>query len=135
LFSQLFSLPLAFKLKTLQMQTVIKLNNIRFFAYHGVLPHEAVVGNWFVVNIRIEADLSAACQSDNVEDTINYAEVYNIIKAEMEIPAKLIERVACRILRSIKNAFPQITAIEVRLAKMSPPIVGDVGSAEIVVSE
>ena len=117
------------------MKTVIQLNNIHFYAYHGVLPHEAFVGTRFVVNIRIEADLSAACRSDNVEDTINYADVYEIVKKQMNITSKLIENVAYRILRSLKTTFPNISAIEVRLAKMQPPINGDVKSAEIVISE
>jgi len=108
---------------------------MRFYAYHGVLPHENVVGNRFVVNIRIDADLSAACQSDNVDDTINYAEVFYIVKAEMDIPSKLLEHVAYRILRSVKTAFPQISEIEVRLAKTNPPIVGDVENAEVIVCE
>ena len=117
------------------MKTSIKLNNMRFYAYHGVLPHENVVGNRFVVNIRIDADLSAACKSDNVDDTINYASVFYIVKTEMEIPSKLLENVAYRILRSVKAAFPQISAIEVRLAKTNPPIVGDVENAEVIVCE
>ena len=117
------------------MKTSIILTNMHFYAYHGVLPHESVVGNRFVVNIRIDADLSVACVSDNVDDTINYASVFYLVKAEMEIPSKLLENVAYRILRSVRAAFPQILAIEVRLAKTNPPIVGDVESAEIIVSE
>ena len=117
------------------MKTSINLKNMRFYAYHGVLPHENVVGNRFVVNIRIDADLSAACKSDNVDNTINYASVFYLVKAEMETPSKLLENVAYRILRSVKTAFPQITFIEVRLAKTNPPIVGDVENAEVVVSE
>ena len=117
------------------MRTVVKLNNMHFYAYHGVLPHENVVGNRFVVNICIEVDVSAACQSDDIKDTINYAEVYYIVKAEMDTTAKLLEHVAYRILRSIKAAFPKIAAIEVRLTKMHPPIIGDVESAEVIVGE
>lgn len=116
------------------MKSVIELKNIRFFAYHGVLPQETVVGNEFIVNIRLEADLSAACKSDNVKDTINYAEVYERVKTEMMQPSKLLENVAFRILHSIKDAFPQITAMEVRLAKLHPPIIGDVECAEVVLS-
>ena len=116
------------------MNSIIELKNIRFFAYHGVLPQERVVGNEFMVNVRLEADLSKACQSDNVDDTINYAEVYECVKTEMSRPSKLLENVAFRILQSIKDTFPRITALEVRLAKLSPPIQGDVESAEVVLS-
>jgi dihydroneopterin aldolase len=117
------------------MKTVIELKNIKFYAYHGVLPHEAIIGNEFTVNIRIESDLSTACISDNVDDTINYADVFQLVKTEMDIASQLLENVAYRILRSIKNAFPRILFIEVRLAKLNPPITGDVESAEIVISE
>ena len=117
------------------MKTSIKLNNMRFYAYHGLLPHESVVGNKFVVNIHIEADLSEACKSDNVDDTINYAEVFYIVKAEMDIPSKLLEHVAYRILKSVKIAYPHILYIEIRIAKTSPPIVGDLENAEVIVSE
>jgi dihydroneopterin aldolase len=117
------------------MKTIIELKNIKFYAYHGVLPHEAIIGNEFTVNIHIESDLLTACISDNVDDTINYADVYQLVKVEMDIASQLLENVAYRILRSIKNAFPQILFIEVRLAKLNPPIAGDIESAGIVISE
>lgn len=108
---------------------------MRFYAYHGVLKQETKVGNYYVVNIHIDADLSYACNSDNVEDTINYAIVYDLVKAEMQKPSKLIEHVAMRIYTSIKSEFPQIINLEVRLAKNSPPIRGDVQSAEVIISQ
>lgn len=117
------------------MKTSIKLNDMRFYAYHGVLKQETKVGNYYVVNIHIDADLSYACNSDNVEDTINYAIVYDLVKAEMQKPSKLIEHVAMRIYTSIKSEFPQIINLEVRLAKNSPPIRGDVQSAEVIISQ
>ena len=56
---------------------------MRFYAFHGVLTQETKVGNHYVVNIHIEADLSVACESDNVDDTINYAIIYDLVKIEM----------------------------------------------------
>ena len=108
---------------------------MRFFAYHGVLPQETKVGNYYMVNIHIDADLSSACESDDVNDTINYAIIYDLVKAEMEKPSKLLEHVAMRILRSIKKSFPHILFTEVRLAKNNPPIRGEVKSAEIIISQ
>ena len=108
---------------------------MRFYAYHGVLTQETKVGNHYVVNIHIDADLTRACESDNMDDTINYAIVYDHVKAEMQKPSKLLEHVAMRIYRSIKAAFPQILNLEVRLAKKSPPIQGDVQSAEVIISQ
>ena len=118
-----------------KMKTSLKLNDMRFFAYHGVLPQETKVGNYYIVNIHIDADLSSACKSDNVDDTINYAVIYNLVKSEMEKPSKLLEHVAMRILSSIKKSFPHILSIEVRLAKNNPPIRGEVKSAEVILSQ
>lgn len=117
------------------MKTSVKLNDMRFYAYHGVLPQETKVGNYYVVNLHIDADLSSACESDDVNDTVNYAIIYDLVKAEMEKPSKLLEHLAMRILKSIKESFPHILYIEVRLAKNNPPIRGEVKSAEVIISQ
>jgi|SRR5690554_378261 dihydroneopterin aldolase len=117
------------------MKTSIKLKEMRFYAFHGVMPHETKVGNHYAVNIHIDADLSKACQSDNVEDTINYAIVYELVKVEMQIPSKLLEHIAMRIYKSISTNFPQILFLEVRLSKNNPPITGDIQSAEVIISQ
>lgn len=117
------------------MQSYIELKNMRFFAFHGVLPEENIVGNSFVVNVKIGADLSAARESDNVENTINYAAVYEIVKCEMQIVSQLLEHVTGRIFDKIKSAYPQINRLEVRLAKLNPPVGGEVESAEIIFSD
>lgn len=117
------------------MKTTIKLNDMQFYAYHGVMEQEIKVGNNYVVNICMVADLLRACETDNVDDTISYALVYDLVKTEMEQPSKLLEHAAMRIYQSIRNTFPQIIALEVRLAKNNPPIRGEVKSAEIIISE
>lgn len=116
------------------MKTSIKLNQMQFYAYHGVLAQETKVGNTYVVNICMTADLSHACASDNVSDTINYAQVYDLVKAEMEIPSKLLENVAMRIYKSIQAEFPQILNLEVSLSKNNPPISGEIKSAEVIIN-
>lgn len=117
------------------MKTTIRLTDMQFFAYHGVLEQESKVGNNYVVNICMTADLSKACETDNVEDTINYGLVYNIVRQEMEQPSKLLEHVAMRIYKAIRDGFLQITYLEVRLAKLNPPIIGEVKSAEVIISQ
>lgn len=117
------------------MKISIKLNEMQFYAYHGVLAQETKVGNNYVVNICMTADLLRACETDNVEDTINYALVYDLVNTEMMQPSKLLEHVAMRIYQSIRGVFPQITSLEVRLAKNNPPISGEVKSAEVIISE
>ena len=61
----------------------IFLKNIRFHAYHGVLEQENMVGNDYLVNLSLEYDFTRAMQTDELSGTINYAEVYELLKREM----------------------------------------------------
>jgi len=117
------------------MKTVIELKNMRFFAHHGIFSQETVVGNEFMVNLHIEADLSKACKTDNIDDTINYAAVYELVKSEMLKPSQLMENAAYRILERIKASFPQIVHLEVRMAKMNPPVGGEIECSQIVIGD
>ena len=117
------------------MKTYVQLNNMYFRAYHGVLPEENIKGNDFVVNLRFETDFSAAMKSDDVNDTLNYAEAYDIVKAEMMITSKLLEHVAGRIYRKLKDKFPDARIVELRVAKKRPPVEGAVEQSEIILME
>lgn len=113
----------------------IILENIQFHAFHGVFPQENMVGNSFVVTLTLDLDLQQASQTDNLDDTINYQLIYDVVKAEMQIQSKLIEHVAGRIIRSVMQSFPQVSKTEIRLRKMNPPLGGQVESATIVMIE
>ena len=103
---------------------VIELEGMEFKAYHGVLEQEKVRGNEFVVDFRGELDLSAAAESDNLNDTLNYAEIYDIVAEEMSIPSELLENVAGRIIKAIEAEFPQLVSFSVRVSKKRPPVDG-----------
>ena len=103
---------------------VIELEGMEFKAYHGVLEQEKVRGNEFVVDFRGELDLSAAAESDALEDTLNYAEIYDIVAYEMSVPSELLENVAGRILKAIEAQFPQLISFSVRVSKKRPPVDG-----------
>ncbi|MBR1688036.1 MAG: dihydroneopterin aldolase [Prevotella sp.] len=100
----------------------IYLNEVRFHAFHGVMPQEKVVGADFVVDLRVGYDLSQAMQTDNVADTLSYAAVYEVVRREMEQPSDLLERVAARIADAIGVAFAGVTSIDLRLTKVNPPM-------------
>lgn len=85
----------------------IELKGLRFTAKHGVLPQERVVGGDYVVSVRVGCNLEKAVESDNVEDTLNYAELYQIINKEMQTPSCLLEHVAGRIGERILERFPK----------------------------
>lgn len=117
------------------MITTIHLDNVRFYAYHGVMPQEKTVGNNFSVTVRLEANLTRATEDDSLDHTISYADVYQVVASEMAIPSELIEHAAGRIYRSIRSAFPLVTRLEVRLYKYNPPGCGETKRAGIVLSD
>lgn len=113
------------------MNSYIFLDNLRFFAHHGVGGQETLVGNEFTVNLRLRVDISRAMQTDDVADTVSYADVYAAVKEEMELPSRLLEHVCGRIADRLFRDFPQIEEIELRLAKRNPPMGADIEAAGV----
>ncbi len=109
---------------SLTMNGIIELEGMEFKAYHGCLEQEKVRGNFFTVDFRGELDLSAAAESDNLRDTLNYADIYDIVSYEMSIPSELLENVAGRILKAIAEQYPQLVSFSVRVSKKKPPVDG-----------
>lgn len=107
------------------MKSKIILEDIKIYAYHGILPEEAIIGNHYIVNLEVHSDLEIASQSDDLNDTINYAEINEIIHQEMEIRSQLLEHVIGRIINKIESQFPQITCIKIKLTKTIPPMRGE----------
>lgn len=116
------------------MRSWISLNDLRLHAYHGVQPQERLCGNLFIVNLRLETDITKATETDQIDDALNYAEVYEAVKAEMEIPSALLEHVAMRIVRRLFRDFPQIETIQLKLEKQNPPMNADIRSAAVEIS-
>lgn len=90
------------------MTSYIFLDTLRFFAHHGVGEQETVVGNEFTVSLRLQVDIRRAAETDDVADTVSYADVHTAVKAEMDIPSKLLEHVCGRIINRLFHDFPQI---------------------------
>ena len=106
---------------TIKEQT-ITLDNLRFYAYHGAEPQEAIVGAWFTVTVAIKADVTKAILTDDLNGTINYAKVADVIKAQMQIRSALLEHVAGRIAQSLLNEFPTLQSVTVTVRKENPPV-------------
>lgn len=109
----------------------IILRNVRFHAFHGVMPQERKVGADFLVNLRVGYPLEQAMQSDEVGDTLNYAALYEVVKAEMMQPSNLLEHVAGRIADAVVKRFPQVTSIDLDLTKQNPPMGADCDGAGV----
>lgn len=109
----------------------ISLNRLRFHARHGVLPQERATGGEFIVSVRAKYLFDKALESDNVDDTINYAEIFEIINKEMLTPSCLLEHLAGRIGRSIFNRMPIIESLDITVEKTNPPMGADSDGAAV----
>lgn len=105
---------------------IIELEEMRFWAFHGCLESERRNGNLFLVDFRGELDMRKAAGSDNLEDTVNYGLVYELVKEEMRVPSDLLENVAGRIVRRIAERFPEFVRFSVRVSKRRPSVGGPV---------
>jgi len=103
-------------------ESYIYLKNVRFHAFHGVSETERTVGSTFVLNLRIAVDVGAGMMSDELLDTINYADIYKIAKTEMLVASRLIEHAAWRIASAVCDAYPQIKYVDLKLMKENPPM-------------
>lgn len=109
----------------------ILLRDLRFHAFHGVLPQERLVGGNFVVDLRVGYPLAQAMTSDRVDDTLNYASLYALVEREMQQPSSLLEHVAGRIAQVIAKTFPEALSIDLTLTKQNPPMGADCKGAGV----
>lgn len=107
------------------MTSKIILENLKIYAFHGVLPEEKIIGTTFILNVEVHADLWKATETDDLQDTINYAAINDILHTEMAIPSQLLEHVIGRIFKKLQVSFPQITFIKIKLTKTNPPMRGE----------
>ncbi|MBQ8714846.1 MAG: dihydroneopterin aldolase [Prevotella sp.] len=113
------------------VSSYICLKEVRFHAFHGVMPQERRVGADFLLSLRVGYDFSKAMRTDEVGDTLNYAEVCRIVKEEMDKPSALLEHVAGRIADAIFRQFPEVRSIDLELTKQNPPMGADCEGAGV----
>ncbi|MBM7694876.1 dihydroneopterin aldolase [Peribacillus deserti] len=103
----------------------IYVKGMEFYGYHGVFAEETRLGQRFRVDLTVEADLSQAGKSDNLNDSISYAELFTMTKEVVEgTPFKLIEAVAEKVAENILLAYTNIDNCTVKVIKPDPPIPG-----------
>jgi len=114
---------------------IIKVENIRVYAYHGCLSEETTIGSDYRVDVSVEADLEKSSMTDALNDTVDYVTLNAIVVEEMCIPAKLLEAVAKRIIDRVFVGCPTVKFVSVSVSKINPPIGGDVEKVTIILSE
>jgi dihydroneopterin aldolase len=110
---------------------VIEIEGMSFYAFHGHFKSEQIVGNRFVVDLKIETNCENASVSDKLEDALNYQTAYEIVKKEMEFTSHLLENVAKRILDRLYNHFDSIEKAKVKISKINPPMGGEIEKVSV----
>ena len=113
--------------------STIFVNDIQLHAYHGVMPQEQLTGNDYLVSVSAQYPIDKAITTDDVQHTLNYAMVYDIVKEEMGISSKLVEHVAGRIAQHLMKHFADISAVRVRVTKLNPPMGAQCAGAGVAV--
>ena len=104
-------------------EMIIELKGLQFYSFHGLYEEEKKIGGEFVVDVVAKLN-SGHAEVSSIEETVNYAEVFAIIKKEMNQPRQLLETLTQSIAEKVHEKFPAIKEIEVRVEKKVPPIVG-----------
>ncbi len=111
--------------------STIRLKNIKIYAFHGCMMEEGQIGSDYLVNLTVKANLDKAAQTDRLQDTVDYVILQKIVKEEMAVRSKLLEHVGKRIIDKIMLDLPLVNSVKVRVAKVNPPIGGDVAAVSV----
>ncbi|MEN8120024.1 MAG: dihydroneopterin aldolase [Bacteroidota bacterium] len=110
---------------------IIEIEEMEFYAYHGHYEEERIVGNRFLLDLRIEAKCDTAAKSDAIQDALNYQTAYKIIKEQMEQKSHLLENIAQRILNALFDNLQDIKKASIKVRKMNPPMGGQIKSVSV----
>ncbi|MBO8172705.1 MAG: dihydroneopterin aldolase [Bacillaceae bacterium] len=113
----------------------IYFNRMEFYGYHGVYGEENRLGQRFLVDLELSLDLSLAAKTDDLNDTVNYADIYDTTQKIMEgPPCQLVETLCEKIAQAILGQFDPVEEVMVRVIKPDPPIPGHYQSVGVEIS-
>lgn len=113
----------------------VSLQGLEFFAYHGFHDEEQKIGNKYAVDISVDTNFELAAEKDRLSQTVNYEELYKIVRKEMGVPSRLLEHIGNRIIHHVFNDFPTVEAVEISISKFNPPIGGVCERAKVTLTE
>mgnify|MGYP000888334957 FL=1 len=114
--------------------STIEIEGMEFYAYHGCFEEEKIIGTSFMVDLHFHVDTEEAEKTDNLHKTVNYLEVYQLVKKEMQISSNLLEHISRRILIAVQKGFPQVDWAEVKIQKLNPPLGGKMKSVSVTLN-
>tara|TARA_B100001996_G_scaffold380668_1_gene368521 strand:+ start:76 stop:429 length:354 start_codon:yes stop_codon:yes gene_type:complete len=100
---------------------LIKVEGIKLYAYHGHLPEEAILGGHFLINVYVNTDTTLVEKSDELEDTVDYVKIVDVVKEQMLIRSNMIEHPAARIADNIL-LLKHVIDVKVEVEKLNVPI-------------
>lgn len=114
------------------MEYLIRLERMEFRALHGCYELERKVGNRFTVDLEITAELGHVAADDRVEEAVNYLTIYEVVREQMRVTQRTIERVATNIIDALYAAYPEIRHIRCTVSKLAPPLGGKLDRVSVV---
>lgn len=113
----------------------ITLSNIRTYSYHGCMDEEEKIGAEFRTDLKVKTDMMKAAETDDLAYGLDYTRLNEIVMAEMQVRAKLMETVALRIIKKIFNEFKIAEKVEVEVTKLNPPVGGNIEAVSVVLKK
>lgn len=113
----------------------IALKGMKFFAHHGFYEEETKMGAYFLLDVSVAVDFTKAGENDQLEDTVNYENIYEICTEVMSTPAKLLEHVVSKIEVKLTKSYPSILGVDIVLQKLNPPLGGSVQASQVSISK
>src|SRR5690625_3042280 len=105
---------------------------MQFYGFHGLLPEETTLGQRFNVTVELYDSLKEAATSDEMDDSVNYGLVFEVIKDRKEGKTfNLIEALAERISEELLKEFPKIYSCLIQVEKPNPPVNGNYESVAV----
>jgi dihydroneopterin aldolase len=117
------------------MTNKILVQGINIYAFHGCLEEESKIGSDYIVDVELTTNFMHSTATDELEDTIDYVEINQIVEKEMLQRSKLIEHVAYRIIKTIKAKYESVIGLKVKVTKIAPPINGNVDKVAVIIEE
>lgn len=108
---------------------------MKFYGYHGVFPEENTLGQRFIVDLMVLVDLKKAGETDQLEHSVNYGELFQVCKEIVEgKPYKLVEAVAEKIAETVLMQFTLVSEVTIKVIKPDPPIPGHYQSVAVEIT-
>jgi dihydroneopterin aldolase len=116
----------------MEKKQTIGLEGMEFFAFHGFYEEEQKIGTKYIVDVYITIYTNTTTE-DNIEKTINYEMIYEIVKNEMSNRVKLIEHLGEKIIAQLKERIVVKNKIKITIKKLHPPIAGKINNAIVCI--